>query len=73
MATLTELQTTLAEKKANLAKVEDAGQGYRQGSFRLDRVQAEGLRKEIADLEMRIAFVGNGCQGSSVVFGGHLG
>ncbi|MCK5312918.1 MAG: hypothetical protein KAJ62_12455 [Desulfobacteraceae bacterium] len=73
MATLTELQTTLTEKKANLAKVEGAGQGYRQGSFRLDRVQAEGLREEIAGLEMRIAFVENACRGSSVVFGGHLG
>ncbi len=73
MATLAELQTTLSEKKVNLAKIEDAGQGYRHGSFQLDRVQAEGLRKDIADLEMRISFIQNGCHGSSVVFGGHRG
>lgn len=72
MTTLSELKTELAEKKAALSRIQQS-QSYRSGPYQNERMDPEGLRKEILDLEHRIAIVKNNGRvpGSGVVFGGH--
>jgi hypothetical protein len=75
MASLSELETELSEKKTALRSIQSGVQSYKSGPFQLQRMDPDGLRRDIRDLEHRIAIVKHNGRvpGAGVVFGGHLG
>lgn len=74
MATLTELETKLADAEAALANALKS-QSYRSGPFQKQNQEIKGLKEYITYLEGKIAIVRNKGRvpGSSVVFGGNRG